>query len=120
MATEKLLDLIDRNAAIRKLEDEMFLCEPVSIDDGYIDAYKKRLIPKLLRNVIDWLQDQPSVDAVEVVHGRWEKDPDMRRMNGHIYDYRCSHCHSPAEKGYYNNNDKFTNYCPNCGARMDQ
>ena len=54
-----------------------------------------------------------------VVHGRWEKDPDMRRMNGHIYDYRCSHCHSPAEKGCYNNNDRFTDYCPNCGAKMD-
>ena len=66
-----------------------------------------------------WVVEEPTVDAVEVVHGRWEKDPDMRRMNGHIYDYRCSHCHSQAEKGYYNNNDRFTNYCPNCGARMD-
>ena len=64
------------------------------------------------------LAEQPVVNAKPVVHGRWEKDPDMRRMNGHIYDYRCSHCHTPAEKGIYNNNDRFTNYCPNCGADM--
>ena len=61
----------------------------------------------------------PRVNIKEVVHGRWEKDPDMRRMDGYIYDYRCSHCHLPAVKGYYNNNDRFTIYCPNCGAKMD-
>lgn len=65
------------------------------------------------------IADMPTVDAVEVVHAKWEKDPEMCRMNGHIYDYRCSHCHALAEKGCYNNHDKFTNYCPNCGAKMD-
>lgn len=68
---------------------------------------------------LDVLLEQPTVDAVPVMRGRWEKDPDMRRMDGHIYDYRCSTCHSPANKGCYNNNDRFTNYCPNCGAKMD-
>lgn len=58
-------------------------------------------------------------DVRQVAHGRWEKDPDMRRMNGHIYDYRCSVCRSPAHKGCYNNNDILTNYCPYCGAKMD-
>lgn len=113
MATEKLLDLIDRNAAIRKLEDEMFLCEPVSMDDGYIDAYKKRLIPKLLRNVIDWLQDQPSVDAVEVVHGYWIRHYDDLFPAESTQE--CSVCHEHEDMLLCNEN-----YCPNCGARMDQ
>ena len=65
------------------------------------------------------LSDMPTIEAKPVVHGRWEKDFDMRRMDGHIYDYRCSVCHSPAHKGCYNNNDRFTNYCPYCGAKMD-
>ena len=56
---------------------------------------------------------------VPVRHGRWEKAQDMRRMDGNIYDYRCSLCDSLAEKGGYNNYDKLTNYCPNCGAKMD-
>ena len=61
--------------------------------------------------------EQGKKDAV--VHARWEKDPDMRRMNGHIYDYRCSRCHCSAEKGCYNEFDRLTHYCPNCGAIMD-
>ena len=65
MANEKRL--IDANAAISKLEDELFMCKPVSMDDGYLEEYKKRVIPKLLRNVIDWIKNQPTVDAVEVV-----------------------------------------------------
>ena len=65
MANEKRL--IDANDAISKLEDELHMCKPVSMDDGYLEKYKKGVIPKLLRNVIDWLENQPTVDAVEVV-----------------------------------------------------
>ena len=108
MASEK--QLIDVNTAIRKLEDEVSMCEPVSKDDGHIDAYKKRVIPKLLRNVIDWLKNQPIVDAVEVVHGRWEESEDG---DGVV----CSVCRTDFCI-LFNETDNF-NYCPNCGAKMD-
>lgn len=104
MVSEKRL--IDVNDAIRKLEDEVSMCEPVSKDDGHIDAYKKRVIPKLLRNVIDWLQNQPTVDAVEVVHGRWKH---ARYTEAPLYI--CSECDKPEYKQH--------RYCPNCGAKMD-
>ena len=61
----------------------------------------------------------PSADVTPVRHGRWEKAQDMRRMDGNIYDFRCSRCNAFAEKGLYNNYDRLTNYCPNCGAKMD-
>ena len=63
--------------------------------------------------------DAPTADVAPVRHGRWEKAQDMRRMDGNIYDYRCSLCDSLAEKGVYNNYDRLTNYCPSCGAKMD-
>ena len=51
----------------------------------------------------------PAVDAVEVVHGEWEK-----RMNIGVLTW-CSECgwmkHQEDERKY--------NYCPNCGAKMD-
>jgi hypothetical protein len=56
---------------------------------------------------------EESVDAVEVVHGRWEQigyDKAMDRIS-------CSVC-----KEYWNicDNDTETfNYCPNCGAKME-
>jgi len=110
MATEKRL--IDANDAISKLEDELHMCKPVSMDDGYLEAYKKIVIPKLLRNVIDWLKTQPTVDAVEVVRGRWIEHPNVEILDGKwISNYECSQCLC-----WYRTHE---NYCGYCGAKMD-
>ena len=47
------------------------------------------------------------VDAVEVVHGRWI----ARRFTETLFGCECSNCHTTW--------DAETNYCPNCGAKMD-
>lgn len=54
------------------------------------------------------LADVPTVDAVEVVHGRWIE------FNSFM---TCSECDTDW---YYGDNDtdRF-DYCPNCGAKMD-
>ena len=53
----------------------------------------------------------PTVDAVEVVHGRWEKASQTMPI------YKCSVC---GERNLFRNGDNvLSNYCPNCGAKMD-
>lgn len=59
-------------------------------------------------NVIAVIDEQPTVDAVEVVHGRWIYEPVEFTYEK---DIKCSICGSYAEHA--------TNYCPNCGAKMD-
>ena len=54
----------------------------------------------------------PTVDAVEVVHGRWEPRTDI------IGFVRCSVCHDCNIYGDWADGKKW-NYCPNCGAKMD-
>ena len=65
------------------------------------------------------LADVPTVDAVEVVHAQWLYDSGSER-------YFCSACDEYAivqlHRGldgseYYE--EYLTNYCPNCGAKMD-
>ena len=52
----------------------------------------------------------PTVDAVEVVHGKWEK------ANENMPIYRCSIC---KERNLFKNgNNVLSNFCPNCGADM--
>ena len=51
--------------------------------------------------------DCPPVDAVEVVHGRWTP----LQKNGFAFGVTCSECNTTWD-------DK-SNYCPNCGAKMD-
>lgn len=57
----------------------------------------------------------PTVDAVEVVHGRWihtaiEDD----NWGGTFHKWTCSNCDFST-----GHNPHGTNYCPNCGAKMD-
>lgn len=52
----------------------------------------------------DDINDLPTVEAVEVVHGKWVWD-------NRFHDYTCSICH--------NWDLKTPNYCSNCGALMD-
>ena len=69
----------------------------------YIDADK--LINDLLKSSpIDW--NNYIADVQEVRHGRWEY------IGGYGYKYRCSECIRCAEHK--------TNYCPNCGTKMDE
>ena len=66
-----------------------------------------------LINAAGLIHFAPTIDAVEVVHGRWveHKDPIPWCEDDADVFYRCSACGLcvPGE----------TNYCPNCGAKMD-
>ena len=61
------------------------------------------------------LHHAPTVDAVEVVHGRWrtwaEKFPKTVLIGMKSLGVFCSVFEMHA--------DNKTNYCPNCGAKMD-
>lgn len=70
------------------------------------------------------LQDVPTVDAVEVVHGRWENVqetemyvPDMKLTITKTAE-TCSEC--KARIGFVGAKQYlFDTLCPNCGAKMD-
>ena len=52
------------------------------------------------------IANAPTIDAVEVVHGRWVFD----RPN----HYKCSVCDA-----MWSGVARFMKFCPNCGAKMD-
>ena len=54
----------------------------------------------------------PTVDAVPVVHGRWET---VSSMLGYLC---CSNCKDVYIWETWLGDGKW-NYCPNCGAKMD-
>lgn len=65
------------------------------------------------------IDEIPTVDAVEVVHGRWLYDSGSGK-------YSCSACDENAlsfRKDTLYGGDLYevclTDYCPNCGAKMD-
>ena len=61
-----------------------------------------------LEAVVRGIDFSKTVDAVEVVHGRWlEHRPNV---------YECTACHTWY--GNYGGCEEWA-YCPNCGAKMD-
>lgn len=80
------------------------------------DAMESRFVYKIDPKSLDWVYDasdlssmlaeMPTIDATKVIHAYWIWDG---------YDYEkpwvCSKCRGHSESE--------TNYCPNCGAKMD-
>ena len=97
-------DAVIRIAALMAAEAESDGCEDQPMDN-YIEYASEDLA------------DIPSADVAPVRHGRWEAFEDMMLDTC----YRCSECgrefyladcSTPQENEY--------NYCPNCGAKMDE
>lgn len=61
--------------------------------------------------VRSWIGMQETVDAVEVVPGRWIHVPSSDMMTGKAY--KCSECNKMRYGSF------MPNYCQNCGAKMD-
>lgn len=94
---KRLIDANDALERLKKAEQEMKVISMVGC----------KAVP--MYGVIDFIESRPTVDAVEVVHGRW-----LNEMHGNSLNGTCSVC------GSYDHAYAFGwNYCPNCGARMD-
>ena len=92
MASEKrLIKVVDATAVYNGIA--LYMAENAYLNDTALDV---------LKMVAGWLNEAPTVDAVEVVHGQW--------IHHEGYE-ECGECHAKAIFPH--------NYCPNCGAKMD-
>ena len=99
-------DLISRSALLQLLY-EKWLNNIPNRTCFFLDGEIQRTAEaKTIEKIMKEIEGQPTVDAVEVVHGEWVKS------NPHNRFMECSVC------GFYQDHTAF-NYCPNCGAKMD-
>ena len=87
--------LIDANALLKSYD----VAWMVEYDESGCGVRKKALPTKTI-------EEAPTIDAVEVVHGRWVFD----RPN----HYKCSLCDA-----MWSGVARFMKFCPNCGMPMD-
>ena len=102
-----MAEYIEREAVLQKVkklqETDPAVIGKKQFADGYFTGLDELEI--ILRGT-------SAADAVEVVHGRWDK-PSQYGLN-HKFNHLgvvCSACASYCDNLY--------NYCPNCGAKMD-
>lgn len=87
----RLIDVNEAREQMLKLLDHHLMMKNYAADDATQDC-------------IEVLNEATVVDAVEVVHGHWF---DVGSLS-----CRCSECGCKSRTE--------TNYCPNCGAKMDE
>ena len=86
----------------------------------YIDAVQcaETLSERLdisLQSLVDAFVEIPTADVAEVKHGKWKIEESKEHFN-----VICSSCNKDFyvyKKGQYR--IQCSNYCPNCGARMN-
>ena len=86
--------------AEKRLIDAYALYKKFANDTPTITKGEQRYVATW--RISDLIADAPTVDAVEVKHGRWS-------IVGAACV--CSVCHNASIATYY--------YCPECGAKMD-
>lgn len=67
-----------------------------------------------INDILVLIDGSPRVDAVPVVHGKWEirtTEAVKGDVTYIVHKYFCSECGKQAEH--------FFKYCPNCGAKMN-
>lgn len=69
--------------------------------------------------VLDSIDEQPTIEAEPVRHGRWATDEEDIKWGNSLKRKHCTNCgkrpHFDKEKWEF----VLTNYCPHCGAKMD-
>lgn len=68
-------------------------------------------IEDLVVSIMMTIHEQPTVDAVPVVHGKWI-DETFKPWGLVHHPFKCNLCGDHAEFD--------SPYCPNCGAKMDE
>lgn len=59
----------------------------------------------------------PAADVAPVRHGRWEKVTSLMYQFGYYLGASCSIC---GKTHFFLSGEMMSNYCPNCGAKMDK
>lgn len=95
-------DVIDRKALLKTYKNWLPQLE------GEKDKGDRRGV----ETCIAVLEDAPAVDAVPVVHGKWE----FEHMTGDRSYY--AHCSECGKRKFFKDYDEQDNYCSNCGADM--
>ena len=94
------MELIDKKPLIRHLVDWQM--------EQFAEVGHEREL-NLLDLIIKGIENEPTVEAKEVVHGKW--------IYNEYYTWECGNCGFHPFKGFIPKEPGF-NYCPNCGCDM--
>ena len=105
-------EYIEREEALNAIKDEIENYQP-NPDPYSITPHE--FVRRGLNIAYSIIKNQPTAHVQEVRHGKWELIDEC--ANEGVY---CSNCHKKVYRAKYANQKVKSNYCPNCGAKMDR
>ena len=117
-------DYISRQAALDGLNEQIAYCDKAlgSFEISMKDEYAVKVERASLIAYKGQLESIPAADVAPVVHGKWIPHSEKSReyigtvLIHVMYDYwLCDTCGYRVEKG-----QPMYNFCPNCGAKMEE
>ena len=103
-------DLISRSALLEETKSLTVTVMGLRAGKGILHEYAKQYKDTLLRII----EEQPTIEAVPVVHGEWIFKNDGAYRQRRAY---CSVCGKRSGIGGIESNQRKP-FCPNCGADM--
>lgn len=103
----------DVEPIIKELEN---LRNELGISIGFISLRERMALKKAIKII----NAAPAADVAPVVHGKWIDNPEDVREEWNKPRKQCSACGNEPE--YIEGSDKYvlSDFCANCGARMDK
>ena len=107
-------EYISRKTAIAYIREQSEECQKAFEEFGgesgiYADAYN---------DLAEDFYSIPAADVAPVVHGRWISWEEAGNFVPSPDRHECSVCHDAAQV-LVNGFELLSDYCPNCGAKMD-
>ena len=93
------------------LEKQLIDLNALGIGRCNPDIFENRAYADGWNAAIKVIETAPTVDAVEVIHSKW-----LEKKDG----FACSNCGKRAGSKYGSRYAYLSNYCPHCGAKMDE
>ena len=84
----------------------------IKVIGGYMYDEKMQYAAIVAKHFLDELKRTPAADVVEVKHGEW-------LSNAQTDEFVCSECDGIAPVDCEKEKFYKSDYCPNCGAKMD-
>lgn len=112
-----MAEYIERELALRiMIQKQKELCPLGTYGKKYVDSYNREKFDDW-QEIIDGIESVPAADVAEVKHGKWIEVQKENIWNDIVPVLECSACgkYTVGTRGIMTK----SNYCPNCGAKMD-
>lgn len=108
-----MAEYIERDALLKKaIKEQRF----VFWKDDVIN--NERVVLTCYKDLEDVVRSIPAADVAPVAHGNWISWEEADNFIPSARRHECSVCHDAAQV-LVNGLELLSDYCPNCGARMD-